>query len=293
MLLIAFNRSEQTLIQAQRILEMGHPLFVSIDGPRNARDLNAQGEIIRGISEFDSHYRNRLKLRVNEKNMGLANSIYLAIDWAFQFTTKLVILEDDIDFNANFFDFATASLRRYGSNDDVLMISGNQFFEGERPENQVTSYPLIWGWATTKSKWTTMKQLAHLELPPRQRGIPFKCYAYWKLGFLRVSSGELNSWVLPIAAQMRLGNYFSVCPSSNLTSNIGDDELATHTTKKSKGLRTAISLEPLDNQNLNFNKTSCSKIDKLIESKIYEIKSRCIVSLIIYKLMQNLGFKKC
>lgn len=279
--------------QVQRLLDMGHTIYISIDGARNFEDRAAQNLMISEISKFESSNRNKLRVRLSEENFGLSKSIHIALDWAFEFTSSLVILEDDIDFNSRFFDFATISLKRYESNESVLMISGNQFFERESPNNQVTSYPLIWGWATTKSKWNTMKMLKEKSLPSRPKGMSFKCYSYWMLGYLRVSNKELNSWVLPIAAQMRIGDYFCICPTSNLTSNLGDDDVATHTTSRSKGIRTRISEECLLETELKFDKTISAKIDKLLEMEIYQIKTKSILSLAAYRLMKKFVNYKC
>lgn len=283
-LLIAYNRKNETVRQLHSLLMTGHTVYVSIDGPKNLFDSEIQDSLLTEIQIIAAKSEQKIHVRRHDVNLGLAKSVQVSIDWAFEYVENLVILEDDIVFDHRFLDFAKEGLSIYGTDDRVLLISGNQFFEDDAPENQLTSYPLIWGWATNKKKWSIMKELKVDSFPRRDKKTSRRIYSYWKLGYLRTMNQDVNSWILPIAAQMRLKNFFCVCPSINLTSNIGDDEFSTHTDSQSKGIRATISEGIPDIKRIQIDLEVAQKLNMKLEKYIYNIGVTQILTLFVYKI---------
>lgn len=207
----------------------GKVIHFAIDGPKTPLDREEQELLLDKIRQTCIQLELHPIVRHLDKNAGLAQNVISGLDWFFSSNSSGVIIEDDLVFESDLFEWFSFALKEFESNSDVMMISGNQFMSNSI-ENVITAsnYPLIWGWATTSLKWKEMRSWLDEELSPPFKFSP-KVKNYWKTGFLRVKMGEVNSWAIPLAYNFRFRSKLCVIPPKNLAINAGVDKFATHT----------------------------------------------------------------
>jgi len=209
-------------------------IHLAIDGS-NSEDIRSTQKL---IVELVTRYcdRNSIPLRVwlRKDNLGVAVSIITALDWFFSEVPFGVILEDDLTLGADFFEFMRRGLVLLESDANLLMVSGDYFLgssDSLRPAF-VTSYPLIWGWATNSQNWAQIRR-GILSIRRLRSLIGFnRRKNYWRVGALRALRGQVDTWDLPFADYMISEKKFCLFPSANLVSNKGADTFAAHTMKE-------------------------------------------------------------
>ncbi len=230
-LVIAFSRLEGI----QRLLNSINPaeievLYIAIDGPTSTEIEDTQTQIVRLIDSYCTANSIRLKVWQRDKNLGVAVAIISALVWFFAHEDFGIILEDDLVIGTDFIKFALDNQNQL-KNDDVLLMSGDQFGQDGQLKRDMnwTNYPLIWGWATSQSKWTEMRY-GILHAKPRLFRRPLnKVENFWRVGALRVRSREIDTWDIPLVYFMLQNDKLCLTPSKNLVSNLGNDEFAAHT----------------------------------------------------------------
>lgn len=270
-------------------------IYISIDGPKNARDIKNQQIIQKVISDYYNDKSVQIKVLKQEINLGIAVSVIGAIDWFFSQEDYGLILEDDLLISPDFLNYANICLEKYSNIPNVWMISGSQLLSGlsSKSETIWVNYPMIWGWATWANKWKEMRSsLIEDKNTTFSQSLNYR-NLYWKVGAKRVLSGKVDTWDTPLAFEFKVQNKFCILPPLNLVSNIGFDELATHTTKMENGVGTPIenvkkpiiiNLDPEIKQVKNFNLN--------LESKIFNIKFRHLFLPLIAFLFDNFKFPK-
>lgn len=234
-----FNRPDLTKqVLASIRGQQPKTLFLSCDGPRaghpnDVANVSAVRAILKEVDwPCDVH------TRFSKENLGCKHAISSAIDWAFEHTEELIILEDDCVPNPSFFGYCHDLLERFRDNQRVMMISGNNFQPEATSSNSYyfSRWPHIWGWATWKRSWTAFdaevsswpqlrqsQQLKHLMPDPVE-------YAHWSRTFDAQHAGHIDSWGFPWTYAVWANNGLSILPERNLVSNIGFGPEATHTT---------------------------------------------------------------
>jgi hypothetical protein len=230
-LLIAFSRLEGI----SRLLSSLNPseievVYLAIDGPNSEVMRETQAQIINAAESYCAINSLRLVVWQRDENFGVAKSIISAIDWFFTYEEFGIILEDDLLVGEDFFSFVVGN-QHLLENDDVLLISGNQFdHQGMLTQSKNwTTYPLIWGWATSKIKWEEMRY-GIIHSKPRLLHRPFsKVENFWRVGTLRVRSRQIDTWDIPLVYFMLQNRKLCLTPEKNLISNLGNDQFASHT----------------------------------------------------------------
>jgi hypothetical protein len=292
-LLLAYERPENTINQIKKLADLGCRIYLFMDGPKTDDIRKKQQYLMAEVNKILPPISDIIKVHQENENLKLSIAIPKAIDWIFSYEKSAVIFEDDINFHEDFLGFSQRMLVEYAHNDDVLLVTGNQFMNDVNMRGvSMTSYPLIWGWSTTSRKWGIMKALA--EKPELKIKVLLKpdVAAYWILGWMRARDKRINSWIIGIAAQMRFTGKICIAPNVNLTSNIGDDQVAVHTTSTSPGMR--MPLHPLDwdLENNSLNNFSTKAYDRYLEKNLYKIGLRHICSRFFYKISRNFGSSK-
>lgn len=227
---VIFNRPDYTR-QVFNAICAAKPkkLFVIADGPR-ATDEEAVCQEVRAIVEKIDWpcevYRNYA-----EKNLGLKERFRSGLTWFFENVEAGIILEDDCLPHPSFFRFAEEMLEKYGNDERVMMISGDNFL----PNLNVTTdsyffsrYFPIWGWATWRRSWnkydvnmrsweTQEKKNFIKEIYPNE---PYMADHMKKI-FDEILSGKLNTWDVQWLYICLISNTFCITPKLNLISNIG------------------------------------------------------------------------
>jgi hypothetical protein len=286
-LIVAFARPANLM----QILSVVQPLNVKVyvfvdksDGKHSllneqTRDIAAKLAITAGF-----------ELTLSETHFGVGKAVPAAMDWAFQSTEDLVILEDDCIPSEKFFEFVSQLKDQVGAK--TKMISGiNLIPENRRPlyhgTSTICSYPSIWGWYTTRESW---KQISvYLEKKPRFHQLigsvvlrPSKISAlgYFYAASIRTYKSEVEAWDCQIALAMLIHRYVSIIPSGNLVKNIGADQVSSHTMISQDGATNvvagfegiSIGREPdLSQRTLRAN-------NRALEQEVYRIRSKHMLS---------------
>ncbi|MDJ1469747.1 nucleotide-diphospho-sugar transferase [Cytophagaceae bacterium DM2B3-1] len=241
-LLIIFNRPESSN-QVFQAIRKAKPkeLFIAADGPRSDRineaELCQQTRAIVNQVDWDCE----VKTLFRDENLGCGLGPSSAISWFFEHVEKGIILEDDCLPNPSFFTFCEYLLEYYADNLNIGQITGCNFQHGQQrgPASYYYSkYFLIWGWATWRNRWKEYSfTIEHADSIIQNKIIDQKSatqiekdFWYRKLETLRDGQRK-DAWDY----QWMFANWYldrlSIVPNTNLISNIGFTETATHTTK--------------------------------------------------------------
>ncbi len=208
-------------------------IYISLDGPRSEEDKGRQSEIIEMINELRRELSITVDARILNRNIGAGAAVISGVDWFFNQENQGIVLEDDLSPDPSFFGEASAFLKRTDVENQVLMFSGTNVFESDGDVIELLRYPVVWGWATSREKWATIRSLIFLptsELSKSKLGFDF---FYWRVGKRRALKGQTKVWDVPLAGAMFSQNYYCAIPPTNLVSNLGDDDFASNT-KESK-----------------------------------------------------------
>ena len=180
-----------------------------------------------------------VKTLFRKKNLGCKLAVSSAIDWFFENEEEGIILEDDILPLDTFFPYCDELLSFYKNDKRIGLISGCNFFSNYfKPKNSYffSRYNYIWGWATWRDRWQSYDVEMKDYYRWKNRGglksidystLPFRIYWGWQ--FDRTSDGSINTWDYQWTFACWKNNWKTIIPSSNLISNLGFGNNATHT----------------------------------------------------------------
>jgi hypothetical protein len=156
----------------------------------------------------------------------------------FEQTEEAIILEDDCLPDPSFFQFCQALLDRYRDEPRVMHISGDYFHPRVSLTDSYTfsRYPHVWGWATWRRAWRLYDGEIHSwDNEAIQQGLLYQFAnpaerRFWKRAFDSVYSGQSKSWAFAWVFACMTHQGVAINPTTNLVSNVGLDDAATHTT---------------------------------------------------------------
>ena len=212
-------------------------LLVVADGPRYKADVELCQQARAIVEQVD--WECEVLRNYSEANLGCRKRVSSGLDWAFRHVEQAIILEDDCLPHPSFFYYCEALLDRYREDRRVMVISGNNFQDGQQRTNDsyyFSKYNHCWGWATWRSAWEHWEFDAQRWIDFRNAGLMHSvcndpCEAkYWtdafdKLFFEKTLDIWDYAWTFACWSQSGL----TVLPSVNLVSNIGFGSEATHT----------------------------------------------------------------
>lgn len=237
--LVIFNRPESTR-KSFRAIRDARPnrLFLISDGAR--ADRPGEAETVaesRRIAESVDWDCDVQRIYAAD-NMGCGRRISTGITEAFESVDRLIVLEDDCVADPTFFPFCDRLLQRYQDDLRVMAISGNNFQQGNvRGDGSYyfSKYPHCWGWATWRRAWQHF-DLTIGDWPAfRDRGgLESICEGrreidYWTTIFDKVLAGKSHSWAFPWTLATWIHGGLTALPQTNLVTNIGFGQDATHT----------------------------------------------------------------
>ena len=129
-LFLIFNRPDTTEKVFKQIkIAKPKKLYVVADGPRknNAEDEKNCILTRKLINNID--WDCDLKKLYRDENLGCKNSVSSAITWFFENEEMGIILEDDCYPDESFFEFCQILLKRYESENQVMMIAGTNYLD--------------------------------------------------------------------------------------------------------------------------------------------------------------------
>lgn len=231
-LLIAFNRPDTTQQVFDRIrVAKPQKLYVAVDGARQTK----VGETVL-VEKVKSIVQNvdwpcETHFRFNETNKGAEVTVSSAISWVFKKEEYTIILEDDIIAPISFFNFAQEMLIKYKDNNQIGIISGNNFTPLPLNDSDYffVKYAHSWGWATWRRVWESFD--LNIEVDRKHLTRKFlrsisnsKAEAkFYKRRYKTMKkNGPGNStWDIVANYISRVNNRINIVPKVNLTSNIG------------------------------------------------------------------------
>ena len=173
-----------------------------------------------------------------ETSLGCTMAVSSAIDWFFEHVDSGIILEDDCIPDPTFFRYCGELLDMYHEDDRIMSISGVNFVEGNgfaTYSYYLSVYSLIWGWATWARAWRhydgSLSRWPVLRTTGWLRDVVGRGCAtdHWSDVFQRAHSGSVDSWYHPWMYSCWVRRGLALLPETNLVSNIGFGEDATHT----------------------------------------------------------------
>ncbi len=209
-------------------------LYVALDGPKDESDKIAQELLIAKLNSFTKCNQIVVQISHLSRNRGIFVNMVTALDWFFQENTFGIILEDDTLPSPFFMDFVLSRKLDFENDPKTLMISG---WRGENSNAdkeigaELSSYPLIWGWATSREKWMMMRKwfFENVNLGCEKVSCFSPSHGFWYTGYKRAILGKLDSWANVLAFNFLIGGFKSIVPTSTLITNVGFDEFATNT----------------------------------------------------------------
>lgn len=238
-LLIIFNRLDTAKSVFEEI-RMIKPLklYIAGDGARE----NKSGEIekVMEVREYilsNIDWECDVKTLFRKKNYGCGPNVKLSIDWFFKYETMGIILEDDTIPTKSFFYYCKDLLFKYENDDRVGMISGVNHIGSETFNSSYTfsKYKSCWGWATWKRSWLNMDfEMSWLKTENRNdiiknMGYSKKSEPHWKNTLTLIENKKVSAWDWQWYFSLAAQNQLCIFPKTNLISNIGFGEDATHT----------------------------------------------------------------
>jgi hypothetical protein len=241
-LLIAYRRADNVAkILLSCIAETESKIYVVIDAPSNFND-QVQHDVrktVETVSKIAKEYPGRINYVVRAKNVGCAASVLSACEWFFMQEEFGIILEDDCIPSESFFSLVESARHTIESNTDIWMVCGSQFAPVGIFNSgwALSSYPLIWGWATSRSKWSAIRDsLINPKRNNQNLSVGIVERTYWRAGGRRASVGMVDVWDTLLVQQMMESRALAILPSESLVTNLGNDIAATHTHGSSEWL---------------------------------------------------------
>lgn len=245
-LILFFNRTEP-LKEVFAAVKAARPsvLLLAQDGAREGIDEQAKIDACREIVG-DIDWECKVYTNFSEVNLSCDHREFTAIDWAFQYVDRLIILEDDCVPCPSFFPFCEELLEKYKDDTRVDRICG--FNRLEKYEDVTYDYLFStiasgYGWATWKRSWEEVvknkeydflsdKNLVNIYNKSRDvivdRGYGDILKQSEACKKKNLQSGKITSWENLVGVTTLINHSLVIVPKYNMVKNIGAVEGSTH-----------------------------------------------------------------
>jgi hypothetical protein len=263
-------RSILEIVNSNRI----NKIYVSVDAPKDgdSEGIQRNSQIRDLVDEFNFRFDGVVLCNFREVNRGCAASVLSSCNWVFKNEKYAIVFEDDCIPSDSFFDFVETNFHLLEGKSDIVMIGGSQLVPSEITKMKacLSSYPMIWGWASTSDKWRVLLDsfynLDRNWAQPNRVNLVER--VYWNSGHRRSLKGFIDVWDITIARYMRMQNLHSILPPVPYISNIGRDEFATHTSEESPFLNQDAQDFVVNQYPINTSK----EIDNWIKKNVYKVR---------------------
>ena len=244
-LLVVFNRPKYTELVFDAIRKQKPvKLFIAADGPRagNLEDAEKCREVRRIVSNID--WSCEVKTLFRDKNLGFSEGERTAFEWFFDNVEEGIILEDDGLPHPDFFRFASEMLAKYRYNDQVMMITGNNFVPDFKTDDSYffSNFFAIWGWASWRRVWKQYDMNINSWSKPESKAKLKTLYTqkfmfkHMEKLFNDIYQKKTITWDAQLLYLCVMNSGLCVTPANNLVSNIGLD--GTHSEGHNQNLST-------------------------------------------------------
>ena len=231
-LIVGYSRRD-SIMNLIEIVLAGSPreLYIALDGAKDEFAKITQREILKGVENFKESTSVPIQVLQRTENLGSGAGVISAVSWFFEHETQGIVLEDDLVVDENFFTYMNQAISILESQPRALLASGTRLISGNCEHVTLCSYPIVWGWATTRDKWNLMIDLMFSKnsFHKIRGGLSEK--TFWITGKKRALNSRIDAWDIPLATGMRANGFETLVPPVNLVTNIGFDQNASHTNK--------------------------------------------------------------
>lgn len=240
-LIIGYNRPEliaKRLVNASSL--RGQDIRLSIDF-YNERTTHLMKEVVsmhqKSIQEF-----NKLEVVFHETNLGLAKHVTSAISEVLNSYEKVIVIEDDIEFNSHSIaslEFGLSIMERDSSIASAGMFSPLNFSSRITQLNffRYSRYFSCWGWCTTRKIWSKYRldisqtdpqlDLSHSKM---FNTMPKKNQTTWIGRFNKLKSNTFHTWDLQFQLMAFQDELKHLVPFRTIANNEGfNDSRSAHT----------------------------------------------------------------
>lgn len=246
-LIIFFNRPE-TLRQVFESVRKARPsvLFLAQDGIRDDHPddyllVEECRKIVNNVDWNCQVYKN-----YSDFNLSCDYREFTAISWAFEYTDRLLILEDDCVPCQSFFPFCEELLEKYKNDDRVDRICGFNRIEKYNDISWDYFFSTIssgYGWATWKRCWNEILGISDFSflddkdlcmiykqsrntIADRNYGDMFHlCNQFSEID---KKTGRISSWEIIVGVNSILNHKLIITPRFNMVKNVGAVSGSTH-----------------------------------------------------------------
>jgi len=293
LLIIAYKRFDNV----KRILEIANEAEVSqvlihvdkaTDGDISTSE--RQSKFCREIKEWGLH--TDIEVILTKQNVGCAVNVLQGIDSAFERSEFCYILEDDCIPTLDFFEFASLSQSILNTDNEIWLTCGTQLASDSLTKGRTirSNYALTWGWYTDRKNWIEIRNLLLADASGEWPGVTLQERVYWSSGCRRAKSGITDVWDTILVSRMRELGKKSLLPPVCLIKNIGDDSLATHTSKGSLWVNqeTGAFESPI----ILADVIDCQQVDNWLRSYVFNISYRHFLSTLVTKILDFFRFRR-
>lgn len=267
-------------------------IYISADGSKDDFDHDDVAQVKLEIERLIREYPKRIFSLVSSENVGTALNILRSCDWIFNSEKFALILEDDCIPSSDFFKFVRDGEKFLHNDEKMYLICGSQFAPSTitKELSSFSIYPMVWGWATSRDKWNKVSSTMILLGKSKFSFFRFENNdkTFWRAGARRAFEGYVEGWDSALVNAIRKLNGKVLVPGSNLVSNIGGDERATHTIQGSKWLNVELGVYGESKMEISDNRT----LDNWIRQSFYRIGFRHQITTRITYIMDKLQLNK-
>jgi hypothetical protein len=235
---IIFNRPELTKKVFETIREAKpKQLLVIADGARFPEEVEKCQQTKAIINDVD--WNCEVLTNFSETNLGCRKRVYSGLDWVFSQVEEAIILEDDCLPHPSFFRYCETLLNYYRHDERIMVVSGDNFQDGQQRTHYsyyFSKYSHCWGWATWRRAWQYWNFNSEKWIEFRDAGLmKYVCddpdeERYWVNIFNNLFlEGKPDSWAYAWTFACWSQSGLTILPNTNLVSNIGFGDDATHT----------------------------------------------------------------
>ncbi|RDB04340.1 nucleotide-diphospho-sugar transferase [Runella aurantiaca] len=275
-LFIIFNKIEETkkvfeVIRQQRPAQ----LFIAADGPRPTKEGEKEKcDYIKNWVVNNIDWPCVIKTLFREQNVGCGKGPSEAVTWFFEHVQEGIILEDDCLPNDTFFGFCADLLDKYRDDEQVSIVSGNNF-QLQQPMPLTADYyfsvfPSSNGWATWRRSWQGFDyHITYWEKLDKKDFIKFlfedkEHQQWWKQQFDWIHRQKPDDmWDFQFHFLCMSRRQLAVMPKANLVKNIGYGPDATHSQDPDNYFANMPTYE------LNFPLTHPERIERNYEADVF------------------------
>jgi hypothetical protein len=232
-LVIAFNKPDLLFSSLQKLKINGpRMIYIHLDGPGNsprASDLNLNCKLV--IEAFAKEFKD-VKIRIQDKNLGGKFGVLAAITWFFESEDFGIILEEDIDFADQIFEY-TEFAKTFFTDEDLFALAFFNPIVGSEA-NFYLNHWLPWGWATSSAQWNALisssNGLQDKVIYRRKKGPASRFAVRYFLNSIisKVEKGQVHTWDAQVHAALINSGKKVLFPRFALTKHLGISADATH-----------------------------------------------------------------